>query len=47
MTLKDDLMFGTKHSPNATWERLLCSILHFYERGEGVQGVRRFAMTIV
>ena len=27
---KDDLMFGTKHSPMATRERLLCSILSFH-----------------
>ena len=26
---KDDLMFGTKHSPMATQVRLLCSILSF------------------
>ena len=27
---KDDLMFGTKHSPMATRERLLCSTLSFH-----------------
>ena len=27
---KDDLMFGTSHSPIATQERLLCSILSFH-----------------
>ena len=30
LVMKDDLMFGTNHSPRATQERLQCSILSFF-----------------